>query len=49
MIKSGKIKIYLKTGVKLELFEGKLDFENWNLKIKFKIWNFEKLFEYGSF
>ena len=62
MMKSGRIKKYLKTGVKLKLFERKQEFwnlfENWDLenylkigilKIKFKIWKFEKLFENGSF
>ena len=48
MMKSDRIKKYLKIGVKLKLFE-KLKFEKWShenylkigvLKIKFKNWNF---------
>ena len=49
MMKSGRIKKYLKTGVKLKLFERKQEFwnlfENWDLKkylkigvLKIKLW-----------
>ena len=42
-MKSGRIKKYLKTWVKLKLFERKLEFwklfENWNLKK----WNLKKM------
>ena len=41
MMKSGRIKKYLKTGVKLKLFERKLEFwnlfKNWSLKNYLKI------------
>ena len=41
MMKSGRIKIYLKTRVKLKLFERKLEFwnlfENWDLENYLKI------------
>ena len=50
MMKRGRIKKYLKIGVKLKIIWKKtrvLKIEI--LQIKFKNWNFKKIFENGSF